>query len=41
MFAMLEGGVVMGRAAGNNSETSVIAKHLKNIIDQHTLSVQK
>lgn len=34
MFAMLEGGSVMGRIAGNNSRLKVIARHLKNMITE-------
>ncbi|MEX6689976.1 TetR/AcrR family transcriptional regulator [Danxiaibacter flavus] len=34
MFAMIEGGVVMSRVAGNNNKMKIIVKYLKAMIDE-------
>lgn len=37
MFALVEGGVFIGRVAGNNSRMKIIAKQLKNMIREQVI----
>ena len=37
MFATIEGGIVISRSAGNNSKMKVIARTLKQMINEHSI----
>jgi TetR/AcrR family transcriptional regulator, transcriptional repressor for nem operon len=36
MFAMIEGGVMISRVAGNNARLALINKHIKNLIEEQS-----
>jgi hypothetical protein len=37
MFAMIEGGVMFGRIAGNNNKMKIINRNLKQMISQQAI----